>query len=144
MKALKERSSHKNSNRKEAKSVSIIFVLACQYRSHSVLLLNAIHCPNCFCPWVRGGCIACSRLRGGFQCGEDVYPDNHVHRTTEILLLPFFLSILLFWLFLASKVVACYFQYFTWTYSSTVRSFVIWGRLLYKRNEEVFFLNLIQ
>ena len=30
-----------------------------------------------FCPWVRSGCIACSTSRGGFQCGEDVYPSIH-------------------------------------------------------------------
>ena len=32
--------------------------------------------PDGFCPWVRGGCIACSRGRGGLRCGEDVYPSN--------------------------------------------------------------------
>ena len=57
-----------------------------------------------FCPWVRGGCIACSRSQGGFQCGEDVYPSSHAQRTVEILQLPFFLASLVFWLFLASTV----------------------------------------
>jgi hypothetical protein len=52
-----------------------------------------------FFPWVRGGCVTCSRGRGGFQCGEDVYPSNHAQRTLEILQLPFFLASLLFWLF---------------------------------------------
>ena len=41
---------------------------------------------------------------GGFQCGEDVYPDNHAQRTIESLQLPFFLASLVFWLFLASMV----------------------------------------
>ena len=38
-----------------------------------------------FCPWVHGGCIACSRGRGGFQCGEDVYPSSHAQHTIKIL-----------------------------------------------------------
>ena len=41
------RSSHRNSNREEKSQFSIIFVLASQYRSHSVLLDNAVHCPRC-------------------------------------------------------------------------------------------------
>jgi hypothetical protein len=57
-----------------------------------------------FYPWVRGGCTACSRGRGRFQCGEDVYPHNHAQRTIEILQMPFFLASLVFWLFLASMV----------------------------------------
>ena len=36
-----------------------------------------------FCPRVRGGCIACSRSQGGFQCSEDVYPSNHAQRTVS-------------------------------------------------------------
>ena len=32
-------------------------------------------------PWVRGGCIACSRGQGGFQCGGDAHPPNHAQRT---------------------------------------------------------------
>ena len=51
-----------------------------------------------FCPWFRGGCTACSRGRDEFQCGEDVFPSNHVRRTIEILQLPFFLASLVFWL----------------------------------------------
>jgi len=63
-----------------------------------------------FVPWVRGGCIACSRGRGGFQCGEYEYPsdhaveyeypishageyeypNDHAHRTVEVLQLSFF------------------------------------------------------
>jgi len=57
-----------------------------------------------FCPWVRRDCTACSRVRGGFQYGEDVYPNKHAQRTIEILQLPFFLDSLFFWLFLASMV----------------------------------------
>jgi len=57
-----------------------------------------------FCPWFRGGCIACSRGRGGFQYDEDVHPRSHAQRTIEILQLPFFLASLVFWLFLASIV----------------------------------------
>jgi len=57
-----------------------------------------------FCPWVRGGCTACSTGRGGSQCGEDVYPSSHAQRTIKILHLPLFLASLVFWLFLASMV----------------------------------------
>ena len=49
MKVLKVRSSHKNSNSKKKQSqFSIIFILASQYRSHSVLLSSAVHCPRWF------------------------------------------------------------------------------------------------
>ena len=48
--------------------------------------------------------MACSRTRGGFRCGEDVYLDNHAQRTIEILKLPFFLASLVFSLFLTSVV----------------------------------------
>ena len=75
-------SSDRNCNREVKSQFSIIFVLVSQYRSHSVLLNSAVHV---FCPWVRGGCIACSRGRGGFQCGEEVYPNNHAQSTIEIL-----------------------------------------------------------
>ena len=41
MKVLKVRSTHKNSNsKKEQSKFSIIFILAPQYRSHSVLLTH--------------------------------------------------------------------------------------------------------
>jgi hypothetical protein len=39
-------SSQKNSD-KERSQFSIIFVLTSQYRSHSVPLDNAVHCPRC-------------------------------------------------------------------------------------------------
>ena len=43
MKVLKVRSSHKNSNSKKKQSqFSIIFILAFQYRSHSVLLSSVL------------------------------------------------------------------------------------------------------
>ena len=42
------RSSHRNSNREGKSQFSIIFVLASQYRSHSVLLDNAVHRPRWF------------------------------------------------------------------------------------------------
>ena len=49
MKVLKVRSSHKNSNSTEKQSqFSNIFILATQYRSHSVLLSSAVHCPRWF------------------------------------------------------------------------------------------------
>ena len=49
MKVLKVRSSHKNSNSKKKQSqFSIIFILASQYRSHTVLLSSAVHCPRWF------------------------------------------------------------------------------------------------
>jgi len=48
--------------------------------------------------------IARSRVRGGFRCVEDKYPDNHAQRIIEILQLPFSLASLVFWLFLASMV----------------------------------------
>jgi hypothetical protein len=89
---------------KEQSQFLIIFVLASQYPSHSFLLDNAAHFPKWFLSWVRGGCIVCIRGRGGFQCGEDVYPSSHAQRTIEILKLPFFLASLVFWLFLASMV----------------------------------------
>jgi hypothetical protein len=43
-------SSHKsnNSNQKMVGQFSIIFVLASQYRSHSVPFVNAAHCPRWF------------------------------------------------------------------------------------------------
>ena len=41
-------SSHRNSNREGKSQFSIIFVLASQYRSHSVLLDNAVHRPRWF------------------------------------------------------------------------------------------------
>ena len=45
MKVLKVRSRHKNSNSKKKQSqFSIIFILASQYRSHSVLLSSAVYC----------------------------------------------------------------------------------------------------
>ena len=47
---------------------SVAHILSYQIMGYSVL--------DGFCPWVRGGCIACSRGRGGFQCGEDVYPSS--------------------------------------------------------------------
>ena len=40
--------SHKNSNREERSQFSIIFVLASQHRSLSVLLDNAVYCPRLF------------------------------------------------------------------------------------------------
>jgi hypothetical protein len=57
-----------------------------------------------FCPWVRGGCIACSRGQDGLRCGEDVYPSNRAQSIVEILQPPLFLASLVSWLFLASKV----------------------------------------
>ena len=57
-----------------------------------------------FSPWIRGGCIACSRGQGGVRCGEDVYPSNRAQRIVEVLQPPFFLAGLVFWLFLASMV----------------------------------------
>ena len=82
MKVLIVKSSHKNSNRKDAKSVfpsflswppSIVHTL-----SYEIVRYVAL---NGFCPWVRRGCIACSKGRDGFQYGEGVYPDNHAQRT---------------------------------------------------------------
>jgi hypothetical protein len=58
--------------------------------------------PDGFCPWVRGGCIACRKGRGGFRCGEDVYPSSHARRIIGILQLSFFLVSLVCWLFLVS------------------------------------------
>ena len=89
MEVLMIRSSRKKVIVKTQIQISIIFIQASQYRSHSVLLSSAVHCPRWFCPWVRGGCIACSRVQGGLQCDEDVYPSNHAQRTVEILQLPF-------------------------------------------------------
>ena len=40
---------------------------------------------NGVCLWVRGGCIACVWGRGGFQCSEGLYPNNHAQHTIEIL-----------------------------------------------------------
>ena len=60
-KVLIGRSSHKNRNSKKESQFSIIFVLASQYRSQSVLLNSAYIVLSAFCPWVRGGCIACRR-----------------------------------------------------------------------------------
>ena len=49
MKVLMIRSSHKNSNSKKRQSqFSFIFVLDSQYRSQSVLLSSAVHCPRWF------------------------------------------------------------------------------------------------
>jgi len=62
-----------------------------------------------FRPWVRGDCIACSRGQGGLQCCDGLYPGNPAQSTIEILQLPFFLAILVFWLVLASMVFG-----FTW------------------------------
>jgi hypothetical protein len=59
--------------RREYSQFSIIFVLTFQYRSHSVPLVNAAHG---FCPWVRGGCIACRKGRGGFRCKVDPPPSG--------------------------------------------------------------------
>ena len=56
------------------------------------------------CPWLRGGCTACSRGRDEFQSGEDVFPSNRARRTIETLQLPFFLANPVFWLILASMV----------------------------------------
>ena len=98
------RSSHKDSNRGGTKSVfhhflswppSIVHILSCQIMRYVVL--------DGLSPWVRGGCIACSRRRGGLQCGEDVYSNHGLH-TIEILQLPFFLASMVFWLFLSSVV----------------------------------------
>jgi len=91
----KQESQKRVTERKQI-SFSIIFVGTSPYRSHSVpyIVLKGV------CPWIRGGCIACSRDRGGFQCGADVHPNNHAQRTNEILQLPFFLASLVFWLFL--------------------------------------------
>ena len=35
-------------------------------------------------PWVRGGCIACSRGQGIFQCGVDAHPSNHAQYKSEL------------------------------------------------------------
>ena len=49
MQVLNIRSSHKNSNsKKKQRKFSIIFILGSQYRSHSVLLSSAVHCPRWF------------------------------------------------------------------------------------------------
>ena len=86
MKVLKVRSSHKNSNSKKKQSqFSIIFILPSQYRSHSVLLNSAVHCPRWF---LSMGSRRLHSMQWG--SGEDVYPSNHAHRTVEILQLPFF------------------------------------------------------
>ena len=114
---------HENSNSKDTKSVFHHF---CPGLPVSLTLCPITQCGTLsyyvvryivldgFVPWVRGGCIACSRGRGGFQCGEDVYPsshagedvypNDHAHRTVEILQLPFSQASLAFWLFLASMV----------------------------------------
>ena len=34
-----------------------------------------------FYPWVRGGCIACSRGQGGLQCGGDAHPSKQSYPT---------------------------------------------------------------
>jgi len=127
MKVLTLRSGHKRSNRKKSSHFSIIPVLSTQYRSQSVLLNSAVHCPNGFCPWVRGGCIACSRVRGGFQCVEDVYPDNHVQRTIEILQLPFFLASLVFRLciYIYIYIVLIYLQLWLWIECMNIKFFFI-------------------
>ena len=57
-----------------------------------------------FCPWFRGGCTACSRGLGEFQCGEDVFPSIHAQCTIETLQMPFFLANLVFCLIIASMV----------------------------------------
>jgi len=44
MKVLTVSSSHKNSKNRKQIQCSIIFVLASQYRSQSVLLNSAVHC----------------------------------------------------------------------------------------------------
>jgi len=83
------RSSPKNSNRKEAKSVSHPFcpglpvsLTLCPIKQCGTLsYMVSVH-------GVRGGYIECGRSRGGFQCGEGVYPDNHAQHTIEILQLP--------------------------------------------------------
>jgi hypothetical protein len=54
------------------------------------------------CPWVRGGPIACRNGRGGFRCGEDVYPSSNARRVIGILQLHFLLANLVCWLFLVS------------------------------------------
>jgi hypothetical protein len=99
------RSSHKNSNsnEEEARSVFPSFLSGSPSIAHtlSYQIMRYIVLGG-FCPWVRGGCIACSRGRGGFQCGRDVYPSSHAQRTIGILQLPFSLASPVFWLFLAS------------------------------------------
>jgi len=92
--------SHKIVIEKKQSQFSIIFVLASQYSSCSVWCIAL----DGFCPWVRGGCMACSRGQGGFRCDEDVYPSSYAQRIVEILQPPFFLASLVFWLFLASMV----------------------------------------
>ena len=66
------------------------------YETERYIVLNG------FCSWVCGGCIECSRGRGGFKCGEGVFPENHAQRAIEILQLSYFLVSLIFWLFLTS------------------------------------------
>jgi len=50
MKVLTVKSSHKNSNKKEQIQFSVFFALTSQYRSHSVLLNSAVHCPRWILP----------------------------------------------------------------------------------------------
>ena len=92
-------SSHRNSNREGKSYFSIIFVLS----SQSYWIMQYI-VQDGFCPWFRGGCTACSRVRDEFQCGEDVFLSNHARRPIEILQLPFLLANLVFRLILASMV----------------------------------------
>jgi hypothetical protein len=59
MKVLKVSCSHKNSNSKKKQSqFSIIFILASQYRSHSVLLSSAVHCPRWFLSMSENGLVS--------------------------------------------------------------------------------------
>jgi hypothetical protein len=41
--------------------------------------------PDGLCPWVRGGCIACSRCRGRLRCGRDLYPSSQARRIIVII-----------------------------------------------------------
>jgi len=60
--------SNKNSNSKKKQSqFPVIFILASQYRSHSVLLRSAVHCPRWF---LSTG----SRRLHGMQCESGRIP----------------------------------------------------------------------
>ena len=91
MTVLIVRSSHNNSNRKETSSVFHHFCpgLPVSLRTLSYWAVRYFVLDG-FYSWVRGGCIAYSTGRGGFQFGEDVYPSSHAQRTFEILPLPLF------------------------------------------------------
>ena len=106
-KVLMLRSSHKKIVIiKQHSQFPTIFVPVSQYRSHSVSLDNAVHCPIRFLSVGLWGLHSVQWGQGGLQCGGDAHRSNRANSTVGTVQLNsfFWVSLLLPWIFLVSTV----------------------------------------